>query len=73
MTTTSFALWVMVNDVLLLEAPLNVLDNAIEYAGAGSELSKETASRFQGSVSLKDAEPHGLEVALRFPLAARAG
>jgi two-component system sensor histidine kinase TctE len=114
----SIGLFVMANDLLLREALQNVLDNAIEYAGAGSEITvqlerecdravikvidtgpglpdalhehvferfvratdkglgcglglaivKEIANRFGGTVTLRNVDPHGLEVSFSFPL-----
>jgi two-component system sensor histidine kinase TctE len=111
-------LWVDANDMLLGEALTNVLENAIEYAGRGSEITvgtghdaeyaqiivsdngpgiapndrarvfdrfvratdkglgcglglaivKEIISQHGGTVTLEDAEPHGLKVVMRLPL-----
>lgn len=111
-------LWVAANPMLLGEALTNVLENAIEYAGRGSEITvrtcrdadhallivsdngpgiapadrgrvfdrfvratdqglgcglglsivKEIISRHGGTVTLDDAQPHGLTVVMRLPL-----
>jgi two-component system sensor histidine kinase TctE len=115
-------LWVDANDMLLDEALTNVLENAIEYAGRGSEITvrterdaqhalivvsdngpgiaagdrsrvfdrfvratdqglgcglglsivQEIISRHGGTVTLEDAEPHGLKVVMRLPLRSEA-
>jgi len=58
-------LWVEANDVLLGEALSNVLDNAIEYAGAGSEITVHTDSDGEHAlVSVSDTGP-GLPLADR--------
>lgn len=112
-------LCIMANELLLREALQNVLDNAVEYAGAGCDITvqlerhgndavlkvsdtgpgvpealhervlerfvratdkglgcglglaivKEIVHRFHGRIALRNVEPHGLEVALSFPLA----
>lgn len=119
-STTMDALWIEANDILLSEALNNVIDNAIEYAGPGSEITvrtgsdgahavisisdtgpglpladrarvferfvratdkghgcglglaivKEIISRYEGTITLGDVEPHGLEVTIRLPIQA---